>query len=462
MSVPNPRPVAVGGAGSGRSAASTADGSATATRTPQGSALGTSQFMSPRLVSAEMRDRRERYARRSQSACWLISDAIHAALPENVEEVAQGLFVDVTTGELHDLQWTRPPRPARCSWRVGEDVAVHADDSGRAHFSGTERCGSIWACPVCSAVIRAERSREIAQAVEAHQAQGGSVVFLTLTLRHKKPDPLERLVDAALSGWRDLMRGRWWAGSAAAVGVRDAFGIEGFIRATEVTYGRVSGWHPHLHVLLFTGESLSDRQIVALGDAFHRRWADLAEKRTGRRPDRQHGVDVQRVDQSGRVLAQYLGKVQDGKWTASAELARGDVKQGRGGDHVAPFQLLDEEVRHGEATEFRLNAPPRALWGEYVAATKGRKAITWSRGLKRRYDVGEKSDEDILDDTESAPPVWVVHRAAYDTARRSQGALWLALGLEAAARGDTSGLARILPGHAPPTPPPERADDAPS
>lgn len=451
MSVANSRPVAVGGAGSGRSGASTADGSASATRTPQGSALGTSRFMSPRLVSAETRDRRERYARRSQSARWLISDAIQAALPDGVEEVAQGLFVDTATGELHDAQWTRPPRPARCSWRVGEDVSVHADASGHSHFSGTERCGSIWACPVCSAVIRAERAQEIAQAVEAHQAQGGSVVFLTLTLRHTKSDPLKRLVDAVLFGWRDLMRGRWWAGSATAVGVRDRFGIEGYIRATEVTHGRVSGWHPHLHVLLFTGESLSDRQITALGDAFHGRWADLAEKRVGRRPDRQHGVDVQRVDEGGRVLAQYLGKVQDGKkWTASAELARGDVKGARG-PNIAPFQLLDSD---SEGSEGIGPAPwRRRLWAEYVAATKARKALTWSRGLKARYDVGEKSDEDILDDTESAPAVWVVHRAAYDTARRSQGALTLALGLEAAARGDTAGLARILPGHIPPTPP---------
>lgn len=438
--------VAVGGAGSGRSGASTVDGSGTATATPEGSPLGTSRIMSPTLVSAGFHDRRERFARRSQSARWLISDAITAQLPEHVEEIEQGTFVNVETGEVYASEWVRPPRPARCSWRIGHDVGVHADTAGHSHFSGAERCGSIWACPVCAAVIRAERAREIAQAVEAHQAAGGSVVFLTLTLRHERADPLALTLDTCLDGWRALMRGRWWAGGRDVPGVRDRYGIEGYIRAVEVTHGQ-SGWHPHVHVLLFTGESLSDQGIQLLGDEFHGRWADIAQKRTGRRPDRTHGVDVQRVDGDGKILAQYLGKIQDEKkpkWTASAELARSDVKNGRSGSLV-PFQFLDD----GD-----MPAPQRRrLWAEYVEATRGRRAITWSRGLKKRYDVGEKSDEEILDDVEAAPAVWVVDRVVYDAARRSAGALTLALGLEAAARGDLAGLARILPGHLPPTSP---------
>lgn len=441
MSVSNSPAVAVGGAGSGRSGASTADGSASATRTPQGSALGTSRIMPPLSTGAQARDRRERYARRSQSARWLISDAIAAALPEGVEEVEQGQFVDTATGEMHAAQWVRPPRPARCSWRIGDQVGVHAD-AAHAHFSGTERCGSIWSCPVCASVIRAERAREITQAVEAHQAQGGSVIFVTLTLRHKIADPLAVTLDTALEGWRVITGHRQWRGVS---GMKRRYSISGYVRATEVTHGEENGWHPHLHSLLFTDRALSDVEVRVLGDELHGLWSAYAQRRTGRTPSRDRGIDAQRVDEDGRVLAQYLGKVQDGtRWTASAEMARSDVKTGRG-QHLAPFQLLDDDQAG------RLPVPARRrLWAEYVAATKGRRAVTWSRGLKARYDVGEKSDEDILDDTESAPAVWVVHRAAYDTARRSAGALSLALGLEAASRGDLDGLARILPGHPPP------------
>lgn len=399
--------------------------------------------MPPLSINSRHEDRRQRYERRSQSARWLISDTISAALPDGVEEVEQGVFVDTSTGELHAAQWVRPPRPARCSWRIGDQVSVHAD-AGHSHFSGTERCGSIWSCPVCASVIRAERGREITEAVEAHQAHGGSVVFVTLTLRHKATDLLALTLDTALEGWRVITGHRRWRG---AHGVKNTYGVNGYIRATEVTYGAANGWHPHLHMLLFLDRSLGDREVDALGDEIHSLWAGYALKRTGRMPSRDRGIDVQRVDDDGRVLAKYLGKVQDGgeakKWTASAEMARSDVKHGRAGAHLAPFQLLDDQDQ-----DAGLTAPARRrLWGEYVTATKGRRAITWSRGLKARYGIGERSDDEILEDTEAALAVWIVERGAYDRARRSEGAQRLAFGLEAAEREDWAVLADLLPGH---------------
>lgn len=392
--------------------------------------------MSPLPGTSSKWDRRERYARRAQSAQWLVADAIAAMTPRDVEEVEQGLFVNITTGELYDMGFIRPPRPAECTWRIGSSVAVHGAD-GRAHFSGTRRCGSIWSCPVCSAVIRPTRAAEIAQAVTAHQEAGGSVVFLTLTLRHNKKDALTGTLDTALDGWRQLVKGRWWNGKT---GVKSRYSIEGYIRAVEVTYGD-NGWHPHVHVLLFTGRELSDVEVAGLGDDFHDRWAAIAHKKTGKQPSRRHGVDVQRVDEDGRILAQYLGKIQEKpetRWTASAELARADVKQGRGAS-IAPFQLLDDDSL--------IPTPQRRrLWAEFVEATHGRRSITWSRGLKDRYEVGEKTDDDILDETEVAPARWIVRREAWDAARRSVGAQRLVEALEAAERERWEQVAELLPG----------------
>jgi hypothetical protein len=39
-------------------------------------------------------------------------------------------------------------------------------------------CGSVWACPVCSARIQAERADELLDAVETTQARGQKVVLL--------------------------------------------------------------------------------------------------------------------------------------------------------------------------------------------------------------------------------------------------------------------------------------------
>jgi hypothetical protein len=48
-------------------------------------------------------------------------------------------------------------------------------------YSGLQTCGSVWACPVCSAKIAERRRVEIMAAMAAHKAAGGWVNLLTLT-----------------------------------------------------------------------------------------------------------------------------------------------------------------------------------------------------------------------------------------------------------------------------------------
>lgn len=386
--------------------------------------------------------RRSRFGRRSRSSKWLIADAVDSS---TIEELGDGLFVDTASGEVLDSDWVRPPRPARCGWRIGENVAVHSDGQF-AHFSGTERCSSVWACPVCSAVIRAERAREISQAVEAHHAAGGSILFVTLTIRHDRADSLKQSMDAVLGSWRKLLQGSAWVGSKSKQGARDRYRVSGYIRSTEVTYGS-NGWHPHIHALFFTDDKLSGTEVAAFGDELHTRWARFSHKATGKLPTREHGTDAQQVDENGQVLGKYLAKVQDEgnskteKWDSAAELARADVKRGRG-DNFVPFELLD--------FDHPLPLPQRRrLWVEYYTGTKGRRAITWSRGLKARYDVGEKSDEEVIEETEAAPVRWVADGRSYDALRRSDPEL-LALVLDAAAGENWPVVQALLPGDEPP------------
>ncbi|MGP5264987.1 protein rep [Glutamicibacter arilaitensis] len=383
--------------------------------------------------------RSSRFVRRGQSSRWLIADAIDAA---SIEDLGNGEFLDTISGELLKSDWVRPPRPARCGWRLGDTVAVHSDGN-TAHFSGTERCGSIWSCPVCSSVIRAERAREIGQAVEAHQKAGGSILFVTLTIRHDRSDSLKQSMDAVLGSWRKLLQGSAWVGSKTTSGMRDRYAVSGYIRSIEVTYGENNGFHPHVHSLWFTDRALSDTEVSAFGDELHTRWARFVEKATGKVPTRQHGVDVQRVDQDGQVLGKYLAKVHDEckskteKWGASAELARADVKRGRG-DNYVPFELLDEDHEMPAAQR-------RRLWLEYYEGTKGRRCITWSRGLKDRFGIGETTDEEIIEDTEAAPVRYLADGRAYDALRRSDPEL-LALVLDSAAREQWSVVKAFLPG----------------
>ena len=95
-----------------------------------------------------------------------------------------------------------------------------------------------------------------------------------------------------------------------------------------------------------------------------------------------------RLVSSAPDLAGYLTKIEGG-WGTGQELARGDVKSGRG-KGLVPAQLLGEFLETGESRF-------RALWLEYEAATKGKRAIVWSAGLRLRLlgEEIEKSDESL-------------------------------------------------------------------
>lgn len=376
----------------------------------QRGALDNSRIMPPPQVKQTLL-RRKRWARRAESVRFLAP-----------------LAVEQPDGFL------RPVRPARCAWSLGQSVGIMHDGGSRpAGFSGVERCGSIWSCPHCSAVIRAGRAREIEQAVKYHQETGGSVVFFTGTLRHHQGDQLEVTMDAILEGWRKLTAGRPWKR------IKEKHQVSGYIRSIEVTLG-AHGWHPHAHVLLFLDGDISPEELEALRPVLFELWARAVERAGGKRPT-EKGLDLQKLDKNGKLLARYLSKVQDEKkrqtWSAGAEMTRADVKSGRGSS-LTPFQLLDDDLE-GYTEEQRAR-----LWREFYQVSKGRRAITWSRGLKSRCCIGEVSDEDILDDAESTVLVWRTSAKDYRRVlRRSPVAL--AVALELAEHEKWGDLAEILP-----------------
>lgn len=437
-------------------------------------ALVTSQTEFPKkLDDSQIQARRARYSRRAQSSKWIVEDACDE-YDEAMYRKELGGYVDSDTGEIYEKRpFVLPIRPARCSWRTAWTVGVHAGNN-HAHYSGTTRCASVWACPVCAAVIRAERAREIAKAVEQHQAAGGGVVFVTLTLRHRLRQPLAETLDTVLSGWQKLIQGRGYAGETAREyearellyerrsiqhaldpdrarkprpfapkkrGLKGRYGIRGFIRSVEVTWGYEFGWHPHVHALLFTGQELTLEEADRLGDDVHKFWAKYARDRTGLTPTRTRGVDVQRVDHDGKVIGQYLGKVQDEgkKWGVGAELARADVKTARGGGQsFVPFEMLDDETDLDEKRR-------RRLWLEFVGDTRGRRAITWSHGLKERFELEEREDDEIIEDAHKETLRWVVPGRTYDGVRR-RDPVKLAYVLESAEKNDWDNVGKILPG----------------
>lgn len=271
---------------------------------------------------------------------------------------------------------------------VGDGLAAVVLNAGVAHWSGFCTCGSIWACPVCSAKIRATRADEIARAVARHMGEGGTAWMVTLTARHKRHHDLAPLFDAVANGWRKLMSGRAWAGDPKRdfVGERDRLGVRGNIRSLEITYGTRNGWHPHLHVVLLlnneTGEELA--YAIHRWDKTWRAWM----KKQGFEPSKEHGVNWSKVT-TPEEAGEYIAKVQEGKGHLGNEMARGDMKAGRLGT-LAPFEMLEYMRQTGDMAVV-------PIWHEYEKGTFRRRAITWSRGLRAQLldDEPELSDEEL-------------------------------------------------------------------
>ncbi|MFD8300706.1 hypothetical protein ACFV13_31350 [Streptomyces bauhiniae] len=317
-------------------------------------------------------------------------------------------------------------------------VIVARTAEGTALALGLLKCGRIWLCPVCSAKIRQGRAEEVSKAAVAWIELGGTVLFVTFTARHAAAHKLADLMDAiqgtradASKGitrkpgaYQRLITGAAWAGDKRRKvnpeGIRGRVGFVGMIRATEITLGDKSGWHPHIHALVFVGgRTFKGSAGIELAETFEPSTAALAELEGHFRgvwtrhlakvdpeftPSDEHGVVFETLakSQSPDALAKYLAKLQEGK-DPGAELARADMKNGRYGN-VTPFQLLGRigdlmgGVPEEEADGFGTLDWGLTRWAEYEAATKGRRAIEWSRYLRPLLGLdGGDTEEDDLD-----------------------------------------------------------------
>lgn len=315
---------------------------------------------------------------------------IDPKLPSTADRAAEARAQRI---ELRYQLWkvTRSRSLRNCGRAVREKstgVGVHVAGSGRAALTGLQSCSSIWSCPVCSAHIRQERASDIELGVTNWLGanEGHAVLMLTMTLRHRAGGSLSKSLDALMDAWRRTIRGAPWQRQKLALG------IVGQVKAVEITHGE-NGWHPHLHLLVFLRHTPGDDGLAAFSDWLHDRWAKfLTSHARSFTPSRAHGVRVQRVNDG--ELGKYLVKVQDHAGTdrhVGMELARTDLKSGRRTGQRLPFEIL-ADCAYGERADLD-------LWWQYEKATKGRRAIEWSRGLRELVGLGdERADEEITAD----------------------------------------------------------------
>ncbi len=250
-----------------------------------------------------------------------------------------------------------------------------------ASFSGLQTCGSVWVCPVCAAKVGPRRGGEIVAAMAAHQAAGGKVTLLTLTTPHQRIDKLADLLamqKKALNGFKNDRR---------VEAIFQAMGIIGDIKALEVTHGRLSpsnnGWHPHYHILQFGGLTpghvpLDWLQMLDFEQVLYERWAAACVRAGLGEPSRAHGLKLD----DGSKAAKYVSK-----WGLEDEMTKGHTKKALHGE--TPFDFLRAYL--ADSTDKQAGA----LFREFAETFKGKRQLVWSRGLKKRYAIGELSDDEL-------------------------------------------------------------------
>jgi hypothetical protein len=268
-------------------------------------------------------------------------------------------------------------------------------DEGRASFSGVWRCGSVWACPCCSATVRAARAAELERLAVAWIKAGHGLAMATLTVRHWNRAKLGPQLDGVAKSWQKVQAGKWWGQ------FRAEYGMAGVTRAMEITHGK-NGWHTHLHVLVWTDKPMDRATADRMEGALYEKWLAKVSAAGLGKPTRAHGVTVdpvRRGKDGAADVARYVAKIQEADGAEKSmgnEMTRGDLKTGRKESRV-PFEIIAEHFRRGDDGDL-------ALWLEYEEATKGRRMLTWTRGLREQLselleeELDERTDEEIVAD----------------------------------------------------------------
>lgn len=312
-------------------------------------------------------------------------------------------------------------KAAEVLWREGE-----------ATIGGTCRCNNVHVCAWCMARILAVRSANIQAAADGLAAAGYGLHLGTNTLRHfprnrfgsLRKGMRHGLVAVLTDGWKGAYgsAGRKWRD------LRDEYGIVGYERAFEDTWGPDTGWHLHWHTMWVTEEVLDEETQVAFRDALAEAWATGVEAAGGYsvsetcdRPGchcegKGHGFDLRPLTagEEGQA-ARYLYK--DGDKAKGGGVARiglelaSDNKAGRLDGRMGPLELGD-----AAAAELLRLGQPGPLVEKYREREFGvfqvRKHYRTQNlnKLIKALDIKQdtRTEDEITDDTEGLTAIAVI------------------------------------------------------
>lgn len=255
---------------------------------------------------------------------------------------------------------------------VGKPYLAKAKKSGRVGYGNISTCNNVWLCPVCSKKINKKRALEIVRLVTWAYKNKYTVCMLTFTHPHSKDDSL---VD--LKKKHALALNKFRGGKMFQI-MKQKMGYIGSVTGNEVTYG-INGWHWHTHILFVVEDDL---WIKENEKKLKDRWYSCLKlaKMKGKKKDiLEHGLNLQYEMHD----SEYLTKFGMGYWGADKEISGGAKKKGIGKN---PWELAEGNRREKE------------LFMEYAKAVSLENKtyqIRWSKGLKDKVGIREKTDAEL-------------------------------------------------------------------
>jgi hypothetical protein len=253
-------------------------------------------------------------------------------------------------------------------------VTVFTNADQHCKYKGLQLCGSRWVCPICSNKLLESSRQDILKASNQHLETGGGFVLMTVTIPHTIKDKLQhlsKLQTKALNKFHE---------NGSVKKIFKSLGKIGSIRSFENKHGK-NGWHPHQHFLIYIKSPILNNDLrQSIEASLLRHWQNACLA-VGLGMPNKHGLDFKTCTDPLKA-SDYIVK-------DSFEITYSNAK-GSKSDSINPFDLLSyEPYKYGSR---------KALFQDYYLATKGKSLIYWSRGLKKRFGILDKQDEELITD----------------------------------------------------------------
>jgi len=282
-----------------------------------------------------------------------------------------------------------------CGSPIDDYVELKSNkEHGNITTSGVATCGSVWACPVCRAKIANERAKQLNQIYNEGQQKGWNFYMCTFTIPHTGSDNLAKL----------------YGSSSLGVGLSGAFtkfrssymfskkfknkSYIGDIKAVEITWGHVNGFHPHLHFIVITK---ADLDVDQWEFTFLKEWQRQCIN-SGLEPPNERGVKIDKCVNVDQV--EYLSK-----WSVGSELQSDQVKKSKGLNHSIAeleYMAIDEYQRSSGMHPISLDKICGVL-RSYYKAMHGQKQLQYGNtqtGWKDEILKDDPDDIDLMEDLE--------------------------------------------------------------